>query len=62
MFDIRKAIKASHLSSREVLRLQNEVKKDFPDDPMLYELHMIRTLMQSVKKRVVGSRAKIAVS
>ncbi len=62
MFDIRKAIKDSHLSSREVIRLQAEVKREFPDDPMLYELHMIRTLRQGMRKRSVERRVKAAVA
>ena len=61
MFDVRKAIKDSHLSSREVVRLQNETKREFPDDPMLYELHMIRALRQGIRKRVTGHRVKVAV-
>ena len=50
MFDIQKAIKNSHLSKREILRLQAETKKEFPNDPMLYELHMIRVLRLGVQR------------
>ena len=44
MFDLRKAIKVSGLSKKEVISLEKEVKKEYPRDQMLYELHMIRAL------------------
>lgn len=44
MFDINKAIKSSGLSKKEVVHLEKEIKKDYPRDQMLYELHMIRAL------------------
>ncbi len=44
MFNINKAIKDSGLSKLEITRLQKEIKKDYPHDSMLYELHMIRAL------------------
>ena len=58
MFDIPKAIKNSHLSKREVLHLQAEIKKEFPDDQMLYELHMIRALSLRAGKSKGLSKAK----
>ena len=51
MFDINKAITDSRLSKAETIRLQREIKKDYPNDPMLYELHMIRALKMESKKR-----------
>jgi len=50
MFDIDKAIKDSDLSKAEVFRLQREVRKDYPDDPLLFELHMIRALKTRAAK------------
>ncbi len=44
MFDINKAVKDSGLSKKEVDNLKREIKKDYPHDQMLYELHMIRAL------------------
>ena len=44
MFDINKAVKDSGLSKKEVDHLKKEVKKDYPRDQMLFELHMIRAL------------------
>ena len=61
MFDVQKAIKDSRLSRREVIRLQDETRREFPDDPMLYELHMIRALRQGIRKLVTGHRVKVTV-
>ncbi len=52
MFDINKAIKDSGLSKKEVDNLKMEIKKDYPRDQMLYELHMIRALKRRIAKPV----------
>ena len=52
MFDINKAIKDSKLTKEEVNNLKKEVKKDYPRDQMLYELHMIRALKSRIAKPV----------
>lgn len=52
MFDINKAIKGSGLSKAEIVHLEKEIKKDYPHDPMLYELHMIRALRSRISKTV----------
>ena len=44
MFDVNKAIKESHLPKATILRLEREVKRDYPGDLLLYELHLIRAL------------------
>lgn len=51
MFDIHKAIKDSHLSKSVVLSLQKEIKRDYPHDSMLYELHLIRALKLRADKK-----------
>lgn len=56
MFDINKAIKDSRLSKAEIVRLQKEVKKDYPHDSMLYELHMIRALKTEAMKTASQKR------
>ena len=57
MFNINKAVKESGLSRAEASRLQKEIKKDYPHDSMLYELHVIRALRAT--KHVQQKRAKI---
>jgi len=44
MFDIKKAIKNAHLSEKEGNRIKEEVRKEFPNDEMMYELHVIRAV------------------
>ena len=56
MFNINKAIKDSGLSRAEVSHLQKEIKKDYPRDPMLYELHVIRALRVSKKSSQKNAR------
>jgi len=59
MFNINKAIKDSGLSRVEAARLQKEIKKDYPHDSMLYELHIIRALRaEKLKKNGVSHRTK----
>ena len=56
MFDINKAIKDSHLSKSDILFLQKEIKKDYPHDSMLYELHLIRALKLRAYKKLSRQR------
>ena len=52
MFNINKAIKDSGLSRVEAIRLQKDIKKDYPHDSMLYELHVIRALKAKKLKKM----------
>ena len=51
MFNINKAIKDSRLPKAAVLRLKKEIKKDYPADELLYELHMLRALRKKNDSR-----------
>ena len=53
MFDINKAIKESRISEKEIKKLENEIKREFPNDRMMYELHLIRVLT-SLKKKIAS--------
>lgn len=44
MFDINKAIKESKLPEKDIKKLKIEIRKEFPNDRMMYELHFIRAL------------------
>ena len=57
MFNINKAIKDSGISRAEVTRLQKEIKKDYPNDQMLYELHVIRALRVNKKASAKNVRS-----
>jgi len=58
MFDINKAVKYSGLSKVAVTHLKEEIKKEFPNDQMLYELYLIRALSRR-KKRGPSSRSRV---
>lgn len=53
MFNINKAIKESKIPKEEIKRLEVEIKREFPRDRMMYELHLIRAL-SSLKKRIAS--------
>jgi len=44
MFDIERAAKRSGLSTKKIAKIKREVNKEFPNDRMMYELHVIRAL------------------
>jgi len=44
IYDVEAAFKKSGLSRAEIQRIKRQVRKDFPDDDMMYELHIIRIL------------------
>ena len=49
MYDVETAFKKSGLSSKEIERIKQQVQKDFPNDDMMYELHIIR-ILSAIKK------------
>jgi len=44
MFDIKKVIKKISISKKELQKLEKEIKQEFPNDRMMYELHLLRAL------------------
>ena len=57
MYDIEAAFKNSGLTEEEFERIKSEVRSDFPDDDMMFELHVIR-ILNAIKKghwRLVSS-------
>lgn len=44
MFDIEKIKKESGLDQKTLKRIENSIRKEFKDDPMMFELHLLRTL------------------
>jgi hypothetical protein len=49
MYDIEQAFKESGLTKKQIEKIKQEVRNDFPDDEMMYELHVIRVL-NAIKK------------
>ena len=44
MYDIKTAFRKSGLSADEIGKIKKEVRNEFPNDEMMYELHIIRIL------------------
>ena len=44
MFDLEKASKQAKVGKKDFERIKLEVKKEFPDNPSLYEIHVVRYL------------------
>ena len=42
MFNLEKARKEAGISKIKFQRIKKEVKKDFPNDSMMFELHVLR--------------------
>ena len=49
MYDIETAFKRSGLSPEEIKRIKQDVRSEFPNDEMMYELHIIR-ILNAIKK------------
>jgi hypothetical protein len=50
VFDYKSAAKDMRIPSEIVLSLEKEVQHEFPDDPMLMELHILRALRNYAAK------------
>ncbi len=46
MFDFDAMAKRSGLSKAKVRTILREVRKEFPDDELLWELHVVRAIMK----------------
>ncbi|UCE36194.1 MAG: hypothetical protein JSW00_11680 [Thermoplasmata archaeon] len=49
MYNIDIAFKNSGLSAREIEKIKRDVRSEFPNDDMMYELHIIR-ILKAIKK------------
>ncbi len=49
IYDVETAFRRSGLSPTEIQRIKRQVRKDFPNDDMMYELHIIR-ILNAMKK------------
>ncbi|MFH1318137.1 MAG: hypothetical protein ABIH71_03890 [Candidatus Omnitrophota bacterium] len=52
-FDYEKVAREEHVPKVVLRKLEKEVRKEFPLDKMMYELHVLRALMGSKKRRHV---------
>ncbi len=49
IFDIETTFRRSGLSVKEIEKIKRRVRTDFPNDDMMYELHIIR-ILNAMKK------------
>jgi len=49
IFDIKKKSRDLKISPQILEKIENEVRKEFPTDEMMFELHVIRALMNYSK-------------
>jgi len=49
MFDVKKLEEESGLSSEVLRRIETQVREEFPEDEMMYELHLVR-IFHALKK------------
>ena len=50
MFGLAKLKKNSGLSIKKLKALESEVRRDYPDDPLMFELHLLRALKRGVRR------------
>jgi len=60
LFDLDELMKNSGLPKAKVQALMKEIRREFPDDEMLRELHMLRAIMheKSLFKEQVAAPAR----
>ena len=51
-FDIERTIEETKLPEEMVQSILKEVREEFPDDDMMYELHVIRALQAELRQRL----------
>ena len=49
MFNLTKLKKESGLSAKELKTLEAEVKRDYPNDLLMFEIHFLRALKRCMK-------------
>ena len=51
MFDYKAAARAARISSATLKKIEMRVRREFPDDPMLMELHVLRAIRAEAGKK-----------
>ncbi len=60
LFDLEKVIRESSLSQEEIEQIKQEVREEFPNDEMMWELHVIRAIKSKQDK--ISKRPKAQIS
>lgn len=56
-FDLDTAAKSADLSDADLQRLRDLMRREFPDDPMMQDLHVLRACMAISDGRVTLAEA-----
>ncbi|MHA1148474.1 MAG: hypothetical protein ACTSR8_09525 [Promethearchaeota archaeon] len=59
LYDVENLMNEANLSEKERTETINELKKEFPQDEMLYELHLFRIIQYLKKKKTKKSVSTI---
>lgn len=49
IYNVDKLLRTSGLSKKAIEKIKKEVRKEFPDDEMMYGLHIVR-ILNAIKK------------
>ena len=60
MFNVEKIVKNSGLSPKVIRKIEKEVRREFPKDEMMYELHLMRAIDAEKKSLAAKARKKAA--
>jgi hypothetical protein len=60
MFDIERIAEQSGLSKKVIKQLEQEVRKEFPKDEAMYELHLLRAIETEKKSLAAKAKKKVA--
>jgi len=56
-FDYRKVASEMKVPAAVLRKIEKEVRREFPDDTMMYELHMLRAIKSKYWLKVIKLRA-----
>ena len=57
-FNYPKVVKKMHLADVVLKRIEKEVKKEFPSDRMMYELHVLRAVRSEYWQKPLQNQNK----
>lgn len=50
-FDYNQAAKRANISAEALKEIEEEVRKEFPDDQMMFELHVLRVINSVLRRK-----------
>jgi hypothetical protein len=56
VFDIKEKVRELGIPENVYKKLEKEVREEFPNDEMMFELHLIRVLEKLKQGRIIGKK------